>query len=208
MTTFVYRLVPGNANLFSESSELDLAPDATAEVRCWIDADMLFQSELQNPNLRVALLRVPTVVGTGGSVYFNPVLTTALGFHLRPMGFDPICALISDKDVVRAAQLALHSTARGVFNIAGFETVPLSVVANWTGRGSVALPSSFISLTSRISSLLGVGQSASGVDSPHLRYGFSLDTGRARSELGFEPGYRIAPGRAENGRRQLESAPV
>lgn len=207
-SAFVYRLVPGNANLFTEASELDLAPDVPAEIRCWIDADMIFQREFQNPALRVVLLRVPTVAGKGGTVYFNPVLAAALDSQVRPMGFDPICALISDKDVVRATQLALHGTARGVFNIAGFETVPLSVLADWTCRPCFPLPSSVISIASRLSGMLGGAWFTVRGDAPHLRYGFALDTGRARRELDFEPGYRIAPARVEGGGLQLESAPV
>ncbi len=207
-SALVYRLSPGNSNLFTESSELDLAPDTSPEIRCWINSDMLFQREFHNPALRVVLLRVPTVVGTDGTLYFNSILARSLNSRFRPMGFDPICALVSDKDVVRAIQLALRGTARGVFNIAGFETVPLSLLARWTGVPGVPLPSALISLASRLSNILGGTQIAASAVAPHLRYGFTLDTHRARRELGFEPGYRIAPSPVEDGRIQLESAPV
>ena len=207
-SALVYRLSPGNSNLFTESSELDLAPDTPPEIRCWVNADMIFQGEFQNPGLRVVLLRLPSVVGTGGKVYFNPMLAGILKSRIRSMGFDPICALVSDKDVVRAMQLALHSTARGVFNIAGFETVPLSVFGRWIGEPSVPLPRPLISLASRMSSFVGRAPAPTSTSSPHLHYGFTLDTQRARLELGFEPGYRIAPGPMVDGRFQLEAAPV
>lgn len=207
-SALVYRLSPGNANLFTESSELDLAPDTLPEIRCWVNADMIFQGEFQNPGLRVVLLRLPSVVGTGSEVYFNPILAATLKSRIRSMGFDPICALVSEKDVVRAIQLALHGTARGVFNIAGFETVPLSVFAKWTGEPSVPIPSGLIPLASRLSSFMSGRASATSATTPHLNYGFTLDTERARLELGFEPGYRIAPGPMVDGRFQLESAPI
>ena len=124
------------------------------------------------------------------------------------MGYDPICALVSDKDVVRAMKLAIQGTARGVFNIAGAETVPLSVFAQWTGEPSVPLPRGMISMASRLSRLVGMSKVAANATSPHLHYGFSLDTHRARQELGFEPGYRIAPGPVVDGRFQLESARI
>ncbi len=204
----VYRLVPGNVNLFTESSELDLAPDVAAEIRCWIDADMIFQSEFGNPDLRVALLRVPTVVGNGGEIFLNPLVATALSSRLRPMGFDPICALVSDKDVAHAMQLALRSTTRGAFNIAGFEAVPLSVLAQWTGRSSVPLPPGIITLASRLSSMAGGTGLPEGGGAAHLHYGFTLDTSRARRELGFEPGYRISPEPAADGRLQVDCTPA
>lgn len=207
-SALVYRLSPGNSNLFNESSELDLAPDASPEVRCWVNADMIFQGEFQNPGLRVVLLRLPSVVGTGGKVYFNPVMATALNSRIRSMGFDPICALVSDKDVVRAMQLALHGNARGAFNIAGFETVPLSVFAEWTGEPSVPVPASLISWASRLATFVGAAPPAAATANPHLHYGFTLDTQRAARELGFEPGYRIAPGPVVEGRFRLESAPI
>jgi nucleoside-diphosphate-sugar epimerase len=207
-SALVYRLSAGNSSLFTESSELDMAPDTPPEIRCWVNADMIFQGEFQNPGLRVVLLRVPSVVGTGGKIYFNPVLATTLASGIRSMGFDPICALVSDKDVVRAMQLALHGTARGVFNIAGFETVPLSVFAKWTGEPSLPLPGALIPLASRLSKFMGLTETEASSVSAHLHYGFTLDTQRARRELGFEPGYRIAPGPVVNGRFELESAPV
>ena len=36
----------------------------------------------------------------------NPSLAGRPGYRLRPLGFDPICALVSDKDVARAVQAA------------------------------------------------------------------------------------------------------
>ena len=70
-SAFVYRLAPGNANRLSETSELDLDPDVPTEIRSWIDCDMVFHAEVGNHRARVVLLRVPTVVGSGGFVYLN-----------------------------------------------------------------------------------------------------------------------------------------
>jgi hypothetical protein len=88
-SAFVYRLAPGNANHLSESSELDLEPDAAPGLRPWIDCDMLFHGEIGNPRLRVALLRLPTVVASGGYVYLHPGLAGRAGPRLRPLGSTP-----------------------------------------------------------------------------------------------------------------------
>ena len=56
---------------------------------------------------------------------------------------------------------------------------------------------------------LVVGYAASTLTgSPHLRYGFTLDTRRVQRDLGFRPTHRVGLGRAGDGRLQLETSPV
>ena len=191
-SAFVYRLPPGNANRLDENSELDLDPDVTPEIRSWIDCDMIFHGEVHNDRLRVVLLRVPTVVAEGGFVYMNPSLAGRPGSRLRAMGFDPICALVSDKDVARAILAAVKTPASGIFNIAGNEAVPLSTLARWTGRSIIPVP--------------GLLLDTLGAAGPHLRFGFTLDTNRAAADLGFRAQYRIGLARAGDGSLRLETA--
>jgi len=205
-SAFVYRLAPGNANHLSESSELDLDPNVAPALRPWIDCDMLFHAEIGSPRLRVALLRLPAVVASGGFVYLHPGLAGRPGLRLRPLGFDPMCAAISDKDAARAAQAAIHSNAAVVYNLAGGEAIPLSTLARWTGRPCLPVPGPLLSIAGA-----GVGrllhERFRGVlDGPHLRYGFTLDTSRAERELGFRPQYRIGLSRAGDGGLRLETA--
>jgi len=204
----VYKLAPGNANRLTESSELDLDPDTPAEVRSWIDCDMIFHGEVHNDLLRVALLRVPTVVASGGTTYFDPAIARSGMPRLRPLGFDPLCALVSDKDVARAARLALHARASGIFNVSGREAVPLSVLARWTGSSSLPLPGPLLRIAARGANLLGVESLRTALDGPYLRYGSTLDTTRAERELGFRPGYQIGLSRSGDGHLRLETAPA
>ena len=51
--------------------------------------------------------------------------------------------------------------------------------------------------------LLGTGAPAA--HSPHLRFGFTLDTRRAERELGFTPSDRVGLARAGDGALQLET---
>ncbi len=207
-SAFVYRLPPGNANRLSEDSELDLDPGVIPEIRSWIDCDMIFHGEVHNDRLRVALLRLPTVVASGGYVYMNPSLAGRPGARLRAIGFDPICALVSDKDVARAVQTAAKSRASGIFNIAGPESVPLSTLAKWTGHSSLPLPSPLLSLLAATERTLGLGSREGTAVGPHLRFGFTLDTRRAAAELGFHSRYRIGMARAGDGSLRLEAASV
>jgi nucleoside-diphosphate-sugar epimerase len=205
-SAFVYKLPPGNANRLDEESELDLDPDVPPEIRAWIDCDMILHGEVHNDRLRVLMLRVPTVVASGGYVYLNPALSGRASTRLRSMGFDPMCALVSDKDVARGVRAALHARASGIYNIAGCEAVPLSVLARWTGRQTLPVPGTLLSWVASGARLLGVDEAA--VDGAHLRYGFTLDTQRAERDLEFRPADRIGLARAGDGALQLETTSV
>jgi UDP-glucose 4-epimerase len=205
-SAFVYRLPPGNANRLDEQSELDLDPDVGPEIRSWIDCDMIFHGEVHNDRLRVVLLRVPTVVASGGYVYLNPALAGRPGPRVRGMGFDPICALVSDKDVARSVQAALHSPRSGIYNVAGNEAVPLSLLARWTGRPTIAVPGTLLDWAAWGARLLGREIGPANIDLPHLCYGFTLDTSRAERELGFRSTNRIGLARAGDGSLRLETA--
>ena len=204
-SAFVYRLPPGNANRLGEESELDLDPDVPAEIRSWIDCDMILHGEIHNDRLRVVLLRVPTVVAAGGYVYLSPALGGRPGLRLRTLGYDPICALVSDKDVARAVQAAGHARSSGIYNIAGGEAVPLSVLARWTGRSSLPAPGPLVRWITAGAHLLGA---EARLVSQALCYGFTLDTSRAERELGFRPSDRIGLARAGDGALRVETAAI
>jgi len=207
-SAFVYRLAPGNANRFTETSELDLDPAVPAEIRAWIDCDMIFHGELHGDQLRVALLRVPTTVCSGGYVFFNPVLAPSGGLRVRPMGYDPLCTLIADKDVARAAQLAVRRRVAGIFNVSGREVIPLSQLSRWTGGESWGVPGPLLNSAARTIRRLRIEGPRAALDGAHLRYGFTLDTRKVERELGFRPSYRVGLSPAGDGSMKLETAPI
>lgn len=202
-SAFVYKLQPGNANRVDEDSELDLDPKVGADIRSWIDADMIIHGEVHSERLRVVLLRAPTVVADGGFVYMNPALPPNAPCA-RALGFDPICSVISDKDSARAIRAALHSRRSGIYNIAGREAVPLSVLLRWTGRSAPALPHPLLSWVGSGARLLRLGPAP--FSGTPLRFGFTLDTRRAERELGFCVGDEIGLSRAGDGTLRLETA--
>lgn len=207
-SAFVYRLAPGNANHLTEDSDLDLDPDVPADLRAWIDSDMLFHTQVGNPRLRVVLLRTPTVVAAGGYVYLHPALSGRAGPRLRPLGFDPLVSVISDKDVARAVQAALHADCAGVYNVSGRESVPLSVLGSWTRRPCLSVPAPLVRFAASGPGSWLLGGVRRAFESPVLRYGFTLDTRLAERELGYRPRYRIGLERAGDGRLRLETAPA
>jgi nucleoside-diphosphate-sugar epimerase len=206
-SAFVYRLRPGNANRLTEESALDLDPAVHPDLRGWIDCDMLLHGEMRDERFAVTLLRVPPVVASGGEVYFNPALSEAAG-HLQPLGFDPVWSVLTDKDLVRAVVLALHRRRPGVFNVAGVESLPLSVLARYAGRPGWSVPAPWLRGVSAAAALLGGPRRLDPGDGPHRRFGFHLDTARARAELGFEPGYRVEADRTTDGHWRVETVPA
>jgi UDP-glucose 4-epimerase len=207
-SAYVYRLEPGNANRLHEESALDLDPEVPPEIRSWIDCDMIFHGEVGSDRLRVVVLRVPTVVASGGYVYLNPTLAGRAGLRLRPAGFDPLCPLVCDKDVARAVRAAVHSRSAGIYNVAGNEALPLSVLGRWTGRPALPLPGPVLAAAASGMRWLRRERRRSTFDGDHLRYGFTLDTRRAERELGFIPAYRIGLERAGDGVLRLETSPA
>ena len=197
-SAYVYRLTPGNANRLGEGSELEFRAEA-AELRAWVDSDLVFQAEAHGRRLCVSLLRVPIVVASDGELLLSPFRSDTPGHGLRRLGFDPMCPLITEHDAVRAVLLAVRAQRGGVFNIAGAEAVPLSRLARWVEGRDIAVPE----LVQRLLSLELPGWTRSeqrgGQRATHLRYGFTLDTRRAQRELGFAPHYRIRPDSAGSG---------
>lgn len=204
-SAFVYRLEPGNANRLTEDSPLDLDPEVPSEIRSWIDCDMILHGEVHSRKLCVTLLRAPTVVASGGYVFMNPSLAAMRAFRVRPMGFDPVCPLVADKDVARALRLSLRAERPGIFNIAADETLPLSVLCRWTGDPGLPVPGLLLRSAARAAGLLGRGGLAAALDRSRLHYGFALDTRRAERTLGFRPAYRIALSRAGDGTLRIET---
>jgi nucleoside-diphosphate-sugar epimerase len=205
-SAFVYRLTPGNANCLSEESELDLDPDLPAETRSWVDCDMLLHGEVYNEQLDVAVLRVPTVVAQSGALLMSPVLPAGPLPAFRALGFDPMCALVADRDVCSAIRLTMHKRRAGVFNIAGRESLPLSVLVSGAGGLSLPVPGTLLRGAATAARLFGAEGLSSALEGPHVRFGFSLDTRRAETQLGFRPGYRIGLGRGDDGQPRIEAS--
>ncbi|MCH2171564.1 hypothetical protein MK489_12340 [Myxococcota bacterium] len=185
-SAFVYQLLPGNANRLDEGSELDFDPDVGPDIRSWIDCDMMLHEPLNRGPFRTVLLRVPSVVSDDGSVYFNPSVSGRPGPRLRALGFDPMSAILTEKDLTQALLCAIHSRESGIFNVAGRGAIPLSQLARWNQCRSLAVPPALLGWMSSGARMLGNSASLS-EEGPHLRYGFTLDTTRAERDLFFRP---------------------
>lgn len=117
---------PHAITTFPELADL-VAADLYAGAALWNYED------LTTTVLRFAYTLGPSRRGTLASFLRGPLVP-------QIMGFDPLFQFMHDEDVVDAIALTLDKKLRGVFNVAGPQPVPLSLLAHVTGRKPLALP--------------------------------------------------------------------
>jgi UDP-glucose 4-epimerase len=134
----VYGPSPDNSNFLGEDAPL-MGASRFSGVRDLIEVDMLAQGFFwRHPDVETVILRPVHIVG--------PTIKNAPSNYLRLRrpwmlaGFDPMLQLIHYEDVCRALIEALHSPAKGVFNVVGPGEVPLSAIFRELGRTVIPLP--------------------------------------------------------------------
>lgn len=188
-SAFVYGPEPGNGNVVTESQLLAFDHAAEPQVRAWIDADLVCQGEMHGSQLAMTILRAATIVTETGEFLNSPPLEGAE----PPFGYDPLLAVVSERDVARALVLALHADRPGVYNIAGREVFPRSQL--------VPPPGAFELARALVERALGRGPAPGGA---LHRYGIVPSTRLAHDALGFEPQYRVEV-RGGGGRRRIDT---
>jgi UDP-glucose 4-epimerase len=136
----------------------------------------------RRPDVGLIILRTQNVIGPTADTsivrYLSlPIIPTALGF-------DPRIQLLHEDDAVGALLLALSTTRRGIFNIAGPGVVYLSQAIRLLGRRQLplVLPAARIVATG----LRRTGLVDFAVDQlPVMLFGRVVDTRRASEVLGF-----------------------
>jgi UDP-glucose 4-epimerase len=125
--------------LYHSEDEPPMAMTSFPELSDLVAADLYATTALwRSPELCTSVLRICYTLGATGtgtlcSFLRGPRVPTILGF-------DPLFQFMSERDVAGAIALALEKRLRGVFNVAGPQPVPLSMIIRETGRRSIALP--------------------------------------------------------------------
>jgi UDP-glucose 4-epimerase len=91
------------------------------------------------------------------------------------------------EDVIQAIHLAIKKNVKGIFNIAGADTAPISTFAEINRSRMVSLPSPLLRPSNAMLRMLGMTRYYYSVDADRLRYSVLLDTGKAQKGLGFRP---------------------
>lgn len=180
----VYAVRANQPSLISEEHPVDLSPGAPQWIRDRVEADLTVCTRMGVGPLEVLVLRcAECLAGDCGSQMHDYLESRVC---LRPMGFDPMLNLLSQRDLIEALRLAAISRRTGIYNIAGADTLPLSEVITRWGRTGLPTPSPLLAPLYRLrSSILGADFR---YDLNAWRFHFSgvLDGRRARKELGYE----------------------
>lgn len=162
---------PPMSSAFPELADL-VAADLFAATALW-----------RYPELTTTVLRVCYSLGTTG----HGTLATFLKGRRVPtiLGFDPLFQFMDEKDIARAIALTVEKKLRGIYNVAGPQPIPLSVVIRETGRTQVPLPEFVLnSLLGRF----GLPRLPRGALA-HLKYPIVMDAAPFKSASGFSPEY-------------------
>ncbi len=149
-----------------------------------VSADLYAASAIwRYPEIKTAVLRLcytlgPSMRGTLSSYLHGPRVPTILGF-------DPLFQFMHEQDAVFAIGLALLSQLRGVFNVAGPEPLPLSVVIRSTGRTNVPLPEPLFPYAM---GRFGFPKLPLGAEA-HIKYPIVIDDRAFRKATGYEEAY-------------------
>ena len=180
----VYAPRHGTAELLDEQAPLDFSPVAPQWVRDRVEADLAACAAASGA-LEVAVLRCAEIVAPDtGSQLWDYLQSRAC---LRPLGFDPMINVLSIDDAAAAFAAAVERPAVGAFNIAGYDTLPLSRAIAESGRIQLPVPGPLMAPLYVARSMLAGFDFRYDLNARRFHFGGVLDGTRARKELGFVP---------------------
>lgn len=183
----VYGPRADNPQFITEDAPL-LAASSFSDMRDLVELDMLAQSFFwKHPHTETVILRPTHILGTVRNAPSNylrlPVVPTL-------MGFDPMIQPVHQDDVVQAIRLALRPGVRGIFNIGGPGTMPLSQAIEHVGRTRLPVPHPMArALLNQLFKMRLA--SFPGPEIDFVRYVCMVDDSRARQVLGYEPKFDL-----------------
>ena len=179
----VYGPNADNPNFITEDHPL-MGGTTFSEIRDLIEVDFLAQSFFwKHPEVETVILRPVHIVG---SVMNAPSNYLRLRYVPTLMGFDPMVQLIHEEDVVEAIKLAIDKKVRGIFNVVGPGTIPLSAAISALGRVQIPVPQP---IAKSIVNFLWRSKLTSfpAPELDYLQYHCTVDGTRAKELLGFHP---------------------
>ena len=182
-TANVYGPRPENTQFLTEDSPL-LGDQDFHEIRDLITVDHLCQSFFWKvPEVETVILRPVHIVGR---VHNAPSNYLRLKYPPTVMGFNPMVQIIHEEDVVRAIIAALKPGIRGVFNIVGPGSLPLSRIFRVLGKTTLPFPALIGEPLLRALWRWKL-TSFPPPEVDYIRFQNTVDGGLARKVLGFEP---------------------
>ncbi|HTO96904.1 MAG TPA: SDR family oxidoreductase [Myxococcales bacterium] len=169
-----------DAPLYHSESEPPQELGSYPELADLVAADLYAANALWRlPELETAVLRVCYTLGPSG----HGTLAGFLKGRFVPMvlGFDPLFQFIHEDDAARAIVTALSAGLRGIYNVAGPQPLPLSVIAEEAGRRALPLPEALLAMLVGRAGLPRLSRGALA----HIKYPIVVDAGLFRRDTGF-----------------------
>jgi UDP-glucose 4-epimerase len=173
-----------DSSLYHGEEDPPMAMTTFPELSDLVAADLYAGSALwRYPELNTSVLRLCYTLGPSSS----GTLATFLRGRRVPMvlGFDPLFQFMHDDDAALAICTALEKKVRGVYNVAGPQPMPLSLIVKQAGRQAVPVPEVVMRL---IFGRFGLPQLPPGAVA-HLKYPVVIDDSSFRAATGFTHTY-------------------
>ena len=168
------------APLYHGESEPPQELGSYPELADLVAADLYAANALWRlPALETAVLRVCYTLGPSA----HGTLAGFLRGRFVPMvlGFDPLFQFLHEDDAAAAIVTALSAGLRGIYNVAGPQPLPLSVIADEAGRRVLPLPEALLAMVLGRAGLPRLSRGALA----HIKYPIVVDAGLFRRETGF-----------------------
>jgi len=170
-----------DAPLYHTESEPPQELGSYPELADLVAADLYAANALWRlPALQTAVLRVCYTLGPSG----HGTLASFLSGRFVPMvlGFDPLFQFMHEDDAADAIVAALGAKLRGIFNVAGPQPLPLSVIAKEARRIPLPLPEVALALLLGRAGLPRLSRAALA----HIKYPLVVDASLFRKQAGFK----------------------
>jgi len=169
-----------DAPLYHTEAEPPQELGAYPELADLVAADLYAANALWRlPKLGTCVLRVCYTLGPTG----HGTLASFLRGRFVPMvlGFDPLFQFMHEDDAADAIVLAVQKQLRGIYNVAGPQPLPLSVIAREAGRRTLPLPEPVLAMLLGRGGLPRLSRGALA----HIKYPIVVDAGAFRAATGF-----------------------
>ncbi|HEX7704783.1 MAG TPA: hypothetical protein VF403_28780, partial [Kofleriaceae bacterium] len=180
----VYALAHSTPDLIDEDGPLDFDPAAPQWVRDRVEGDLVACCTHAG-ELRVAVLRCAEILAPEMGSQLWDYLQSRI--CLRPAGFDPMLNVLSLADAIVAFIAAIHRPATGVFNIVGYDSLPLSRAIEESGRLGVPIPSLLLAPLYQLRRRIAGFDFRYDLNLRRFHFGGVLDGKRASDQLGYTP---------------------
>jgi UDP-glucose 4-epimerase len=174
----------------TEDHPLNLDPRAPQYVRDRVEADLTACARMGLIDCEIVVLRCAEALAPGIGSQLYDWLDAPVA--LRTAGFDPMVNVASPEDLVAAVELATHGSGEGVFNVPGYDTLPLSEAARKWGTRAIGLPEPLITPLYRLRHRITGSEFAYGIHRDQMHLGLVLDGTRAGAILGYRAQHPVA----------------